>query len=816
MNATVGDWGNVFDMTIMGIHQVMLEDGRVLYWGDDGKGDAFSNTQKYGIFDPSTGTHEILNANHAVKMFCGAGVVLPGTDKVLIAGGNGSGQPGAQLFDMSDETLTKDSANNMNAGRFYPTIVSLSSGQAVILGGKGSGSDGTPEIFTLGEGWRELDGAKDTDVKDNWWYPNAWVNSSGEVVYFAINGGNQSGNNVAGNLEVMALDPSGKGSLRQIGELPFKMDAASPATMFDVGKIAIMDHKGDLWIMDINGATPQFTFAADLGNTDRNNADMTVLPDGRLLINGGTTTGNSQSESNAIYESVIYDPYQDTVTTVDSESVMRLYHSSSMLLADGTILSMGGGGLSSTKDFMDAQVYSPDYLFNNDGSLADRPEILTAPQSLKPGETFTITMDDTADLARISFVKTGAVTHSLNMEAGRMDLGFTVVNSNTVEVTLPANPNIVGAGNWMLFALDNSGTPSVAPIISVEPTIDPYTEAGASGGVVDGEITVEYFNANVTSLDQVDFDATPISSEKLTEIQEDVRGGSFYTGGPVDRFAAEYTGTFGVDVSGLYTFYLNSDDGSRLSINGEQIITNDGLHSAQEKAGSVYLEAGVHTLTAQYFEKSGAAVMELDWKRPDAARSAFTVSGNSPVDGILVRDDPSEIQFVEGTDKTDVFVIDGNSGDYSWDRFEEADGTPGIVVWNNTTETPDLLYGFETIRFNDKNVDISGTANPGEGVEVQDDPSRTQYLSGTAFEDTFIIDADRDDYAWNTFSEADGTTGVVVWDVATGKHDILYAFESLRFNDQTVDISASGGPNEFRTIRPIPSILKARQTPIRS
>ena len=48
-------------------------------------------------FLPATGEHEILEADHVVRMFCGAGVILPGTDKVLIAGGNGSGAPGQVL-----------------------------------------------------------------------------------------------------------------------------------------------------------------------------------------------------------------------------------------------------------------------------------------------------------------------------------------------------------------------------------------------------------------------------------------------------------------------------------------------------------------------------------------------------------------------------------------------------------------------------------------------------------------------------------------------------------------------------------------------
>ena len=68
MAAVTGAWGDVFDTTIIGIHQVLLADGRVLYWGGDGNGNAFSNTQKYGIYDPATGEHEILPDEDASQM----------------------------------------------------------------------------------------------------------------------------------------------------------------------------------------------------------------------------------------------------------------------------------------------------------------------------------------------------------------------------------------------------------------------------------------------------------------------------------------------------------------------------------------------------------------------------------------------------------------------------------------------------------------------------------------------------------------------------------------------------------------------------
>lgn len=781
MEETIGNWGDVFDTTIIGIHQVVMEDGRVLYWGGDGNGFAFSNTQKYGIFDPATGEHEILEAEQAVRMFCGAGVIIPGTDKVLITGGNGSGSAGGQIFDLSDNELLQDGANDLSTGRFYPTTVSLSSGQVVVLGGNGNKSlNGTPEIFTLDEGWRALDGATDSDVSDNWWYPRAWVNKGGEVIYFALNSGNQNANVTDGPFEIMALDPSGNGSIRQIGEVPFNMDASSPAVMYDVGKIVIMDAAGDLWYMDINGETPTFTFAADLDG-DRNNSDLTVLADGRILLNGGTEVGNSQDINNAVLDSLIFDPFTGEVTIVDAEDVMRLYHSSTVLLNDGTVLSMGGGGLSGTQNFMDAQIYTPDYLYDEDGSLADRPEILDAPDSVEPGDTMTITVDDSASIARMSFVKTGAVTHSVNMESGRMDLEFTVIDGVTIEVTLPDNPNVVGAGNWMLFAIDDEGVPSIAPIISVEPTL-PLYEGPLPAGAVEGTISADYFLADAAELDDIDFTAPPVFEEDLQTIQEDgSMGGMFWTGGPTDQFAARYTGEFLVETAGQYTFYLTSDDGSNLVVDGEEIIINDGLHAARERSATVTLDAGIHTFSADYFEQGGFAVMELDWSGPDFARSPFQVTGDAPVVGDEVADIEGEVQFLNGVGDMDVFVIDGQAADYGWGPTEDGEG---IVVWGPTGH--DLLYGFESLRFSDTTISL---VNDETGV-FEDVEGVTQFLNGTADgTETFVIDGNSADSGWGPTEDG---TGIVVWG-PTG-FDILYDFDQLAFNDQTVtlDNPASG------------------------
>jgi hypothetical protein len=67
-------------------------------------------------------------------------------------------------------------------------------------------------------------------------------------------------------------------------------------------------------------------------------------------------------------------------------------------------------------------------------------------------------------------------------------------------------------------------------------------------------------------------------------------------------FAIDYTGRFYIDKPGKYHFALASDDGSKLYIDGEIIINNDGVHPTVRMDGSVLLTGGIHTIRLSYFQ----------------------------------------------------------------------------------------------------------------------------------------------------------------------------------------------------------------------
>jgi hypothetical protein len=67
--------------------------------------------------------------------------------------------------------------------------------------------------------------------------------------------------------------------------------------------------------------------------------------------------------------------------------------------------------------------------------------------------------------------------------------------------------------------------------------------------------------------------------------------------------------------SGEASFEFNSDDGSRLAIDGKEVILNDGIHAPTRKSGNAILAKGFHDVAVQYFQgPKNEIALELRWK----------------------------------------------------------------------------------------------------------------------------------------------------------------------------------------------------------
>jgi hypothetical protein len=81
-------------------------------------------------------------------------------------------------------------------------------------------------------------------------------------------------------------------------------------------------------------------------------------------------------------------------------------------------------------------------------------------------------------------------------------------------------------------------------------------------------------------------------------------------------FGFRFSGYIKVPKDGIYTFYLKSNDGSRLYIHGEELIENDANHGAVEEPGNVALKAGLHPIMVKYMQCGGGKALQVSWLGP--------------------------------------------------------------------------------------------------------------------------------------------------------------------------------------------------------
>ncbi|MFB6143156.1 MAG: PA14 domain-containing protein [Halorientalis sp.] len=97
----------------------------------------------------------------------------------------------------------------------------------------------------------------------------------------------------------------------------------------------------------------------------------------------------------------------------------------------------------------------------------------------------------------------------------------------------------------------------------------------------------------------------------------------------MNDFAYQYLKCIDVPSNGDYTFYTTSDNGSRLYVEGQQVVNNDGLHGAQTASGTINLEAGVHVIRTTYFEYVDAQSFSVEWDGPGFNREPIPDSALS-------------------------------------------------------------------------------------------------------------------------------------------------------------------------------------------
>ncbi|MFK7738535.1 MAG: carbohydrate-binding domain-containing protein [Pirellulaceae bacterium] len=448
-----GQWSDVEPLGIIPIHAMVLPDGKVFSFGTTELG--MQGAQfVYSLYDPETGVEVVLPNTTDTDIFCSNMSLDPVTGNVLIFGGDARGEGGpvngavddVLAFDYASLTIRNATQGEMAYDRWYGSSITLPNGEILVLGGRGGGAN-VPEVFNATTGWRTL---TDVEVNVNYYYPKMHVTSDGSVVAFSARGG------------IYRISTEGTGSSERIGTVGVPHQPASPGIMYDIDQVAIIGSDAKIYTADLSAETVTFTAAADV-IAYRRDAGMSMLPDGRVIITGGGTQFNVLSS--AIYPTEIWDPTTDEVEVVESIELARLYHSTHLLLPDGTIWAAGGGAPGPLKN-LNGEFYAPDYLYRSDGTLADRPVITESPLNVDNDEDFLVSVSDSSRINRVTAVRSGALTHAVNNDNRFVELDFQIIDSDTLSITT-LDANVMVPGTWMLFVIDENGVPSEAGMLGV-------------------------------------------------------------------------------------------------------------------------------------------------------------------------------------------------------------------------------------------------------------------------------------------------------------------------------------------------------------
>ena len=486
-----GEWGPIIDLPLIPVGAANLPNGRVLIWAahDELNFAGGRGETETAIFDPATGKapQKTITENQH-DMFCpGTSNLIDG--RILINGGRSSEK--TTIYNYANDSWKAD--QNMSIPRGYQANTVLPDGSVFTIGGSWSGGRGDKdgEVWTEGSGWRLTKGIPVDPILDGISDPQGVYRSDNHAWLWTASNGKVF--HAGPSTEMHWFDTSGDGSHTRAGTRGDDESARSGTTvMYDAGKLLKVGGStsyssgdpasGSTYIIDINRDTPRVEKVDSL-RLPRTMHNSVVLPNGEVLVIGGIRRAETFEDDDSRLVAELWSPQTKQWRDVAAMQVSRAYHSTAILLPDGRVFA-GGGGLcgNCSANHVDAEIYSPPYLFDGNRS-ATRPVITSSPDSAKHGET--IRVQTNSGVNAFSLIRLSSVTHSTNNDQRRIPLTPTSAGSNRYDLTIPSNAGVLPPGYYMLFAMNEDGTPSISNSIQINlATTSPPPNNSLSGQIV--------------------------------------------------------------------------------------------------------------------------------------------------------------------------------------------------------------------------------------------------------------------------------------------------------------------------------------------
>ncbi|KAJ5931166.1 hypothetical protein N7466_006659 [Penicillium verhagenii] len=482
-DASLGAWGSTIDFPLVPVSAAVdPHSGEVVAWsawGYDqfvaGKA-AKTQTATWSPRNQSVTRRTVQETNH--DMFC-SGISMDEDAKIIVTGGADGGQ--TSIYN----TTVRDwfTGAGMEIDRGYQASTLLSDGRMFVIGGSWNGGVGGKNGEVYNPKTNEYEELEDCKVgamytqdrrlyrRDNHGWLFGWTNG------YTFQAGPSEQMNWYGSAD--------SGSTQGAGNRTGDQDAmCGNAVMYENGKI--LSFGGSPWYEDKNATKNANIISIDQPDQEvsvipdagggmhyaRTFHSSVVLPDGSVFVVGGQSYGVpfGQDDVQMTPELFIPDsssPNGGTWKTLETGTIIRVYHSLALLLQDGTVFT-GGGGLcgNCSSNHFDGQIYTPAYLLNADGSPKDRPEIQSvSPSSVKPGATVEVTTAGPVDTAA-SIIRYGSTTHTVNTDQRRIGIELKPAGDNKYTFDIPSEAGQALPGYYMLFVMKD-GTPSYSVNLQV-------------------------------------------------------------------------------------------------------------------------------------------------------------------------------------------------------------------------------------------------------------------------------------------------------------------------------------------------------------
>jgi hypothetical protein len=307
------------------------------------------------------------------------------------------------------------------------------------------------EVWT-GDRWRQLTGARRALP----YYPRTFVAPNGLVFY-------------AGELKETAyLDTSSPGQWIPVASSNYGRRDYGSAVMYRPGKVMIVGGSdppdgaptNTAELIDLTELNPAWRYTDPMTHPRRQH-NATLLPDGTVLVTGGTSSPGFSNPAGAVHAAELWNPATERWTVLASNRVTRVYHSTSLLLPDGRILHAGSGDGADLPREVNAELYSPPYLFRG-----QRPVITGTSGIMGHGGSYFVETPDAGRVVAASLVRLGSVTHGFDQNQRFLQVAIRRAVGGLLLDT-PVTNDLAPPGDYLLFIVNDSGVPSIGMTVRV-------------------------------------------------------------------------------------------------------------------------------------------------------------------------------------------------------------------------------------------------------------------------------------------------------------------------------------------------------------